>query len=122
MEKYFDYFDYLSADAVKDLKHSISADEKPLNVDGKTFNNRAFVRYEMDTKTGESIIVLRSYYTDVCGLRFNNGAYELERYWNEYSTTTQKHINAFISKYGNLSVINKKEWLNMPLSTLPYLK
>lgn len=120
MEKYFDCFDYLTHNEIKDLKHSISSNETLLSVNGKTFNNRAFVRYEMDKKTGELLTVLRSYYTYVCALRYDNGIYKIEKYWNEYSSTTQKHINAFISKYGNMPGISKKQWLNMPVSVMPY--
>lgn len=122
MEKYFDYFDYLTAKDIKALRHSIAHDETPLIVNGKTFNGRAFVRWEMDIETGEAVLILRSYYTDVCGLRFNNGKWEIERYWELYSPTTQKHINAFVSKYSDMKGFSKKEWLEMPMHHMPYRK
>ena len=48
---------------------------------------------------------LMSYNTVVCGI-VNN---EFFKYWDDYSSTTMKHINDFRMRFG-YSSINKKEW------------
>ena len=47
---------------------------------------------------------------------------QLHRLWNDWSTTTQNHLNAFLYKYGlqnNLYGMNKKKWMNMEVENLP---
>ena len=59
-------------------------------------------------------VFLQSYDTVVCGIV--GGVFV--RYWNDYSVTTQNHINDFRTLY-SLSRIGKKEWLNIPVENTP---
>lgn len=63
-------------------------------------NRRAFV---ICTDRG---VFLQSYNTVVCGIVDG----ELEKYWNEWSATTMKHINTFLNRAG-FQTLNKKSWL-----------
>ena len=63
-------------------------------------NNRALII--TDGKTS----YLQSYDTVI--LMYQDG--KLFKLWNDYSKTTLKHINTFLSMQG-LKTLNKKEWL-----------
>ena len=65
-------------------------------------NNRALI-----IRTEEEVF-LQSYDTIVCG--WKNGI--LHKYWNDYSVTTLKHINEFLSEFTDYR-FNKKEWLSL---------
>lgn len=64
-------------------------------------NNRA-VTIETEGK-----IFLQSYDTVI--LSIDKKTEEIEKFWNDYSVTTMKHINDFLVPYGKK--FNKKEWL-----------
>lgn len=63
------------------------------------------------------VLYLKSYKTIVCAISGN----DFIKFWDDYSATTQKHINAFRALYG-LNSIGKKDYLNMAVSTdsIPY--
>lgn len=63
-------------------------------------NNRAL------TIETDNAIYLQSYDTIV--LRIENG--KIIKFWNEYSQTTMKHINTFLTNNG-FRALSKKEWL-----------
>ena len=56
---------------------------------------------------------LKSYDTIVCGIV--GGVFV--RYWNDYSDTTMRHINAFLDKY-DYPLLNKKYWHTFPVCDL----
>lgn len=61
---------------------------------------------------------LKSYKTIVCGIIDG----QLVRFWDNYSATTQNHINAFLAYYG-IQGINKKQWEALPVNSsfvIPY--
>lgn len=65
---------------------------------------------------------LLSYDTIVCGVFPNDKTGEmnvLKRYWMDYSTTTAKHINAFLHN-SNLRGLSKKEWESLKYN-MPYI-
>ena len=63
------------------------------------------------------VLYLKSYDTIVCAIDNDN----FLKFWNDYSATTQKHINAFRALYG-LNSIGKKDYLNMAVcpDSIPY--
>ena len=63
----------------------------PMNDRAKSFYNKAVV-----TEKDNGDIELTSYKTIVCRIR--NGKFE--RLWDGYSSTTMRHINAFLDFYG----------------------
>lgn len=71
---------------------------------------------------------LVSYQTVVCSVDDRG---KFEKYWNDYSSTTQNQINQFIGLFDKdfvirsdtgeiINGINKKEWLEMETSDLDY--
>lgn len=71
----------------------------------KSFYGKANTR-----TTTDGAIILTSYTTDVA--KIVNG--KLVRLWDDWSATTQRHINAFCELY-SLPTINKKQWDKMPV-------
>lgn len=58
-------------------------------------------------------IDLKSYHTVVCGIR--NGRFI--KFWNGYSVTTMRHINAFLGAYG-IEGGGKKWWESLDTSMI----
>lgn len=56
---------------------------------------------------------LKSYDTIVCAITAEN---EFIRLWDDYSPTTQNHINDFRALYG-FEVIGKKQWENIEVKS-----
>lgn len=63
-------------------------------------NNRALI-----IKTDKAVY-LQSYDTTILKLENN----KLVKFWNNYSKTTMKHINTFLTLF-KLPALNKKDWL-----------
>lgn len=55
--------------------------------------------------------ILRSYNTDVCGIDVQGKIY---RFWDDYSATTMKHVNAFCTQFG-IPALSKRDWENLPV-------
>lgn len=53
---------------------------------------------------------LLSYDTIICSIDKKDGKFV--RYWDEYSLTTKRHLDAFRQAHG-METINKKEWEEM---------
>lgn len=75
----------------------------------KSFYNKARI------ENWGSIKILISYKTAVAYIDSKGNFYRL---WNDYSSTTMNHINAFRMEYG-LNKIYKKDWVNLKVDTLP---
>lgn len=77
-------------------------------IDGrKSFYGKAKVVY-----VNESCFYLVSYDTTVCSLFPHT--MQFVRWWDGYSSTTLRHVNAFRQKYG-LPTLSKSEWLAIPI-------
>ena len=55
---------------------------------------------------------IKSYGTIVCGIGKNG---DFERYWDGYSQTTQRHVNAFLTLCGKCDLCGKANWERMPV-------
>lgn len=64
--------------------------------------------------TAEGQRFLKSYNTIVCGIVDG----KFERYWNDYSATTMRHINAFLYAC-DCETINKSVWDKLSVSACP---
>ena len=63
----------------------------------------------------DGVAYLQSYDTVVCGHNLKTG--EFYRFWDDFSRTTQRHIQMFCDKYGiSRRVSLKKNWESLPLS------
>ena len=78
-------------------------DIKP--IDAKSFYGKA-TGFEKNGK-----MILKSYSTFVCGITAKG---KIQRYWNDYSATTMRHINAFLVNAG-FEKMSKAEWLSLPI-------
>lgn len=70
--------------------------------DRKSFYGKAIVIEE------DNVAYLKSYDTIVAKIK--NGVFS--RLWNDYSTTTMRHINSFRIHF-NMEKISKKEWMEL---------
>lgn len=78
----------------------------------KSFYGKAIERVAAN---GDS--VCRSYTTDVCGIIGG----EFVRFWDGWSATTARHIDAYRTGHG-LPKLSKKEWLATPVSRFPWIE
>lgn len=90
---------YMSSEDIKEMWNEYKS------IDGfklEGCNNRAIV---IPVEDG---YILQSYYTKVAAIR--NG--EFVKFWNGYSNTTLKHINAFRHYFGMVA-LSKREWIEL---------
>lgn len=73
----------------------------------KSYYRKAYVIQDENNN-----IYLQSYNTIVCGII--GGSFT--KFWADYSVTTMNHVNDF-RRLHNLSIINKKAWDQLPVST-----
>lgn len=63
-------------------------------------------------------IVLKSYDTIVCSYEKSSGRFH--RHWSGYSSTTLRHVDAFISmRHGRNLAMSKHKWENLPVEPIP---
>ena len=84
---------------------------KPVN------RQKSFYGKAVERVAGNGDCVLRSYSTDVCGIIGG----EFVRFWDGWSATTAKHIDAFRVIHG-LPGICKKDWLALPVSRFSWVE
>jgi len=84
---------------------------KATSIGQKSFGGKATV-----SQMPSGVYVLKSYQTEVARI---NPAGDFGRFWNGYSVTTMKHINAFINEYGNGQTLSKEEWEVLPVLPKP---
>lgn len=75
----------------------------------KSFYGKAIV-YTLPKSNG---YILKSYDTFVCA--YVNGKFH--RLWNDYSATTQRHINSFCA-FCKIPGMGKAEWTKLPITHL----
>lgn len=63
--------------------------------------------------------LLKSYDTEVCEINTATG--DFVRYWDGFSATTHKHINAFRAAFG-LDRMTGKEWRGLPVARFEWVK
>lgn len=73
----------------------------------KSFYKKAFTRFE------NGYLILRSYNTDVIAIKDG----EVIRLWWDYSSTTMRHINEFLSQAG-INQGGKKYWDSLPVQNI----
>lgn len=73
----------------------------------KSYYKKAYV-----LKDGNNLY-LQSYNTIVCGLVEG----KFVRYWDDYSTTTMKHVNDFRVQH-ELNRLSKKDWDEIPVASV----
>lgn len=106
----------------------IRKDKSPMYVQTATMRVPVFYVQELSGSNGraklyvaDNTLYLRSYDTIVCSIYkcYADGQYHnyFTRYWEDWSSTTSKHINAFLHDYGNGKQMSKKEWMDFPLYT-----
>lgn len=93
------YSGYLDSDDIRDLRKY----QKAQKIE-KRLGDRAIVVVYEEHPT------LISYWTQVCCVK----AGKLIRLWDDWSSTTAKHISLFCREYG-LRAPSKKEWMAMPI-------
>ena len=64
--------------------------------------------------------ILKSYDTIVCEINTKSGAFK--RYWNGWSATTARHIDAFCTTFGKSRGLCKGEWLALPVKQFNFGK
>ena len=74
----------------------------PIGARQKSFYGKALV-YDY----GDGRRELQSYGTTVCGI---TAAGEVQRLWDGWSATTQRHINSFLRLYGYGNLCGKANW------------
>ena len=89
----------LGNEELKDLRHF----QKAQKIEKRLGDRAVIVVYEEHP-------TLISYWTQVCCVK----AGKLVRLWDDWSSTTAKHISLFCREYG-LRAPSKKEWLAMPI-------
>ena len=75
-----------------------------------TYGQKSFYGKAVVIEYSEKLIVLKSYDTEVC--RIQDG--EFIRMWDDYSSTTMKHVNAFVDLFG-IPGGGKKWWCSLPV-------
>jgi hypothetical protein len=88
----------------------IVVDELKPSYSRKSFYGKARIAH-VESKSGRVYSILISYNTAVAMI---DSAGRFVRLWNGYSSTTMKHIGAFMDRY-KLRNIGKHEWLEMPI-------
>ena len=76
---------------------------------GSSFDNAMSFYGKAHVIVGDTYKKLRSYDTVVCGIVNNN----FEKYWDDYSSTTMRHINEFRLQNG-MPKLSKAEWNKIP--------
>lgn len=82
---------------------------RPLHESHISFNKRAWVAVSM------SRVVLISYNTIVCEIRYDRDRMKFIRYWSGWSATTGRHILEFSRQY-YFEEIRKKQWNNFEIN------
>ena len=78
------------------------------DLEKKTYNKATVIEKD-------GMAYLQSYDTIVCGIDLKTK--ELYRFWDDYSRTTQRHIQMFCDMYGISRQISlKKNWDSLPVS------
>lgn len=77
----------------------------------KSFYGKAKVAEHYNSNGIMTSRTLYSYDTPICTL-YSGG--KLEKKWNGWSMTTEKHINSFLRNCG-LPAMSKKEWERLPV-------
>lgn len=81
-------------------------------------NRKSFYGKAKVTVIGNRAI-LKSYNTVVCEINTKSGTFT--RYWNGWSATTARHIDAFCAAFG-LRGYCKKEWIALPVNAFDFGK
>ena len=85
------------------------------NDNRKSFYGKATVKEYTDAN-GVNVAELKSYNTIVAVIENGTTFY---RTWGDYSATTMRHVNAFLSQY-NISGGGKSWWDNLPVTHNKY--
>lgn len=79
----------------------------------KSYYKKANIYYD----SAEDCFLLQSYNTIMCKVKGDM----IVRLSDEYSRTTQRHVNDFLRKYGFSSLQGKKNFYSLPLNEARYI-